>query len=127
MRSVLVVDDDFTTREALSKALRREGIAVDVACDTYDAIRRIREDRYDAVLTDIVMPGGGFMLVSSLRALRPETPAIVLTAYDTIESRARASENSVFEYLTKPVAPEQLVTVLKRAFQYHDHRMRTLH
>lgn len=124
MRSVLVVDDDFSTRDALRKALRREGITVELACDTYDALRRIREDTYDAVLTDIVMPGGGFMLVSSLRALCPETPAIVLTAYDTIESRTRATENAVFEYLIKPIVPEQLISVLKRAFQFHDRHMR---
>jgi DNA-binding NtrC family response regulator len=121
MRWVLVIDDDFSTRDTLSKVLRREGIAVEMACDTYDAIRRLRETRFDAVLSDIVMPGGGFMVVSSLRALQPETPIIVLTGYDTAESRRRASENGVFEYLTKPVTPEKVITVVKRAFHYHDH------
>ena len=91
MRSVLIVDDDFVTRETLRNLLQRENIAVDLACDTYDAIRHLRETRFDAVLTDIVMPGGGFKLVSSVRALQPGTPIIVLTGYDTVESRARAS------------------------------------
>jgi len=91
-----------------------------LAVDAYDAIREIREMSFDACVADIVMPGSGFRVVSSLRALQPKTPIILMTAYDTVEMRARASENAVFAYLIKPAPPEQIVAVLKRAFEYHE-------
>jgi CheY-like chemotaxis protein len=86
-RSVLVVDDDAAMREMLTSLLAEAGIRAQTAKTAEDAMEALRNGEFDAVLSDIRMPGkSGYDLIGELRELRPETPVILMTAFGSLDS-----------------------------------------
>ena len=82
------------------------------------ALARLRDPEYDAVLSDIKMPGrSGLELVGELRRLRPETPIVLMTAFGSIDSAVDAMRAGAFDYVTKPFEPEAVLFALERAFE----------
>ena len=81
-------------------------------------VARLRDAEYDAVLSDIKMPGrSGIELVGELRRLRPETPIVLMTAFGSIDSAVEAMRAGAFDYVTKPFEPEAVLFALERAFE----------
>jgi len=116
---VLVVDDDADGRAVLARMLELLGAAVGVAEGADEALARIRQDRFDVVLSDIGMPGkDGFAFVRELRAL-PERyaaamPAIAVSAFTRPEDAARAVGAGFDGHLPKPVQLDALCERLSR-------------
>jgi PAS domain S-box-containing protein len=114
---VLVVDDEFDTRELLGVALRRCGAEVSTAGSAREALAAIEESRPDLLISDIGMPGeDGYELIGKVRALTNgrggEIPAIALTAYARTEDRLRALRAGYQMHLSKPVELAELVVVM---------------
>jgi DNA-binding NtrC family response regulator len=81
-------------------------------------VERVREHEFDAVISDIKMPGrDGVELVGELRTLRPDTPVILMTAFGSIDSAVSAMRAGAFDYLTKPFKREHVLVALERAFE----------
>ena len=118
-RAVLVVDDDAPFRDALRELFEQRGLVVRVATDAYEGARALREMQFDAVFTDIKMPGGGFLVLEHVRELQPQTPVILITGSPSGEWTEQAKHEGAFAYLTKPVGKDQIVDVLRRAFERH--------
>ncbi len=117
-RSVLVVDDDAAMREMLVSLLEEEGLRALSADGADAALDRVREDEFDAVVSDIKMPGrDGIQLVGELREIRPDTPVILMTAFGSIDSAVSAMRAGAFDYITKPFKREQVLVALERAFE----------
>jgi two-component system, NtrC family, C4-dicarboxylate transport response regulator DctD len=116
-RIVLVIDDDAPLRNALREYLELCGLRVRVAADAREAIIMLRSIEFDAVVSDVMMPGNGHTVIEYVHFLQPETPVIVVTA----QERSGRSTIDAFACLTKPVAPEQFIRVLNRAFTQHRH------
>ncbi len=117
-RSVLIVDDDAAMREMLVSLLEEEGLQASTADAADAAVEQVREDDFDAVISDIKMPGkDGVELVGELRALRPDTPVILMTAFGSIDSAVSAMRAGAFDYLTKPFKREHVLVALERAFE----------
>jgi len=117
-RSVLVVDDDAAMREMLVSLLEEEGLGALSADGADAALDRVRDDEFDAVISDIKMPGrDGIQLVGELREIRPETPVILMTAFCSIDSAVAAMRAGAFDYITKPFKREQVLVALERAFE----------
>jgi PAS domain S-box-containing protein len=112
---VLVVDDDADTREGLRLALEIYGARVTIAESITAALKAVAEERPDAIVSDIGMPGGtGLELIRAIRAQLGNLPAIAISGYASREDRAAALAAGFSEHLTKPVDLGVLVGNLRR-------------
>ena len=114
---LLVVDDDDAVREACAEIARKMGLAVVSARDLPAARAILKHQKVDLLLLDLKAPGasGGLALLEEVKATYPETGVIVMTAFATVSSAVEAMRVGAGDYLTKPFALEELVTILERA------------
>jgi DNA-binding NtrC family response regulator len=120
MRSgVLIVDDDETQRADLGEILKSQGFAVSTAGDGREALSRLETSRFGVILTDLMMPSmDGFDLLKELTVRGDRTPAIVLTAFGTIDQAVSIVHDlKAFWFLEKPVQPAVLRTLVDRAIE----------
>ena len=113
--SVLLVDDDAYTLDALRRLLSRD-LTIHTVPDGPSALILMKEERFAVVVTDLVMPGmSGFELLNSLETEFPETVCIVLSGRPS-ESFPTKMPKNVFRYLEKPCCIDILVDTLNGAF-----------
>jgi two-component system, OmpR family, response regulator MprA len=111
---ILVVDDEAAVRESLERSLRFEGYEVVVAGDGAEALERVREDRPDAVVLDLLMPRvDGLEACRRLRARGDDLPVLLLTARDAVADRVSGLDVGADDYLVKPFALEELLARLR--------------
>jgi DNA-binding NtrC family response regulator len=116
--TILIVDDDETQRTMLKKMLVREGYDVETASGGRDALEKFRETSADVVVTDIKMPDmNGLELFYEINRLNQDTSVILMTAYGSIESAVQAMAEGASYYLTKPVEPNHLKVLIKKALE----------
>jgi len=118
-RSILIADDNGDVRDALAIALREEGYHVRAARDAYEARRLFAASHPDLLLSDIRMPGDGLSLLRQVHDMSPETPVILMTAYEHPGDRNQAIEGGASDFLVKPVVGDRLRAALRRAFDEH--------
>jgi phosphoserine phosphatase RsbU/P len=117
--SILIADDNGEMRDALAIALREEGYRVRAARDAYEARRVFAATHPDLLLSDIRMPGDGFSLLRQVHDMSPETPVILMTAFEHPGDRDQAIEGGASDFLVKPLVGERLRTALRRALDGH--------
>ena len=106
---VLVVDDDPVVAKSIDRVLTGKGYAVITARDGAEALDKLSHEKYDAVFTDIRMPGmDGFEVAKRIKATQPWLPVVIVTGYGSPESKARAKEIGVAGFLHKPLSPEMI-------------------
>src|SRR3954454_12553459 len=109
MAKLLVVDDDPALSRTLRRALAVEGYAVDCAGDGLEALLRLGESTYDAVVLDVSMPKlDGLQVCRRLRERRDRTPVLMLTARDEVRDRVSGLDAGADDYLVKPFALDEL-------------------
>jgi two-component system response regulator MprA len=109
MAKLLVVDDDPALSRTLRRALAVEGYAVDCAGDGVEALDRLGETTYDAVVLDVSMPRlDGLAVCRQLRENRDRTPVLMLTARDEVRDRVSGLDAGADDYLVKPFALDEL-------------------
>ena len=114
--SVLIVDDDPAMGEMLATMLGDAGYRTTVADSAPAAADIVAGSEFDAVLSDIKMPGGtGIDLVGRLRDMRPELPVVLMTAFGSIDSAVEAMRAGAFDYVTKPFKRDEILVVMERA------------
>lgn len=116
--SILIIDDERGTREAMGKFLRPD-YDVTLAEDGEIGINLIRKNHYDLILSDICMepgPSGLDVLAESLKRT-PPPPCILFTAYGSIETAVDAVKRGAFDFVTKPVNFDRLEIILRRALE----------
>jgi len=107
---VLVVDDDPDVRDAVETALQLEGNAVRTAADGLEALTRLGQLEFDAVVLDVLMPKlDGFEVCRRVRAAGNRTPILILTARDSEEDTIRGLDLGADDYLVKPFALGELL------------------
>lgn len=107
---VLVVEDSARLREAVARALRRTGYAVDEADNGEDGLWRAKTIEYDAMILDLMLPRmNGLDVLATLRAEANRTPVLLLTAHNTIDDRVKGLRTGADDYLGKPFALEELL------------------
>jgi len=117
----LVVDDDPEIREAVRRALRLEGLQVDLAEGGQDALDQLKAVAPDAVVLDLMMPPpDGLEVCRRLRAAGDQTPVIVLTARDAVSDRVAGLDAGADDYLIKPFAMAELLARLRAALRRRD-------
>lgn len=114
--NVLVVDDDKNTRESLAACLKDDGYEPVLAEDGAKAIRIMREEIIDVVVSDVRMEkGSGFDVLDFVRKSSPETAVIMITAFGDIPSAVDAVKRGAYDYLTKPIDIEKLNLIIQKA------------
>ncbi|MBP8132283.1 MAG: sigma-54-dependent Fis family transcriptional regulator [Candidatus Hydrogenedentes bacterium] len=115
---ILVVDDDALMREYVEEAMVRAGHAADAVANGPDALARMEATIYDVAITDLKMaPMDGLELLRRARAVSPDTPVIVMTAYGTIESAVAALKEGAADYLLKPFTPDAIEVAVERCLE----------
>jgi PAS domain S-box-containing protein len=117
---VLIVDDDPALLEALPGALRlrMEGLRVETCDSAPAALEKIRDIDYDAIVTDIKMPGmDGLALLGEIRKLRPSTPALLITGHGERELTVQALRGGAYDFVQKPIERDYFVASLTRAIE----------
>jgi CheY-like chemotaxis protein len=108
-RKILVVDDDPAVRKSFDRVLSGKGYAVITAENGEEALRKLNEEKYDLVYTDIRMPGiSGLEVAEQVRARKPWTPVVIITGYGTDAAEARAKAAGVASFVHKPLSPEMI-------------------
>jgi PAS domain S-box-containing protein len=117
---ILLVDDDTALLDALPKALRlrMDGIEIDTSETAVDALERIRHIDYDAIVSDIKMPGmDGLALLRELSKLRPTTPTLMITGHGERDLAVQALRGGAYDFVQKPIDRDYFVASLERAIQ----------
>ena len=120
MTRILIVDDDPALLQALPEALRLRlvDMAVDTCDSAADALRRIAATDYDAVVSDIKMPGmDGLALLAEIRRLRPDTPTLLITGHGQHDLVVQALRGGAYDFIPKPIDRDYFVASLKRAIE----------
>lgn len=111
---VLVVDDERRLARSLKLGLEAEGMAVDVAHDGTDGLWLARENPYDAIVLDLMLPGiNGYRVCATLREEQNWTPVLMLTAKDGEWDQVEGLDTGADDYLTKPFSFPVLVARLR--------------
>ena len=114
---ILVVEDQETERRAVTQILRSEGFTVFGAENADKALGYI-EENMDVVLSDLHMGDvSGLDLLHLWKQRRPETQFIVLTGHSSVDTAVEAIKSGAYDYLTKPIHPDELVLLIKRAVE----------
>jgi len=109
IRKVLVVDDDPVVGKSFDRVLAAKGYAVITANDGEEALNKLRAEKYDAVFTDIKMPGmSGLEVAERVKASQPWLPVVIITGYGTEANEVRARAAGVAGFLHKPLSPEMI-------------------
>ena len=115
---VLVVDDEPDILELLELALIRMGLQVDRACSVGEAVRQLGGHSYALCLTDMRLPdGNGLDVLRHIAERNMDVPVAVITAHGNMENAISALKVGAFDYLSKPVALDQLRTLVKAALK----------
>jgi DNA-binding NtrC family response regulator len=115
-RRILIVDDELSVRGSLEEWFREDGFQVETAEDGLAAIRAMERGPYDIVLLDLKMPGmDGIEVQKRVREIDPRATIIILTAYASVETAVEALKLGAFDYVTKPVDPDELSNLVRNA------------
>ena len=115
---ILVVDDEADLLDLMELTLGRMGLNTERAATVQEAVGRIKEGKFDLVLTDMRLPDGeGLDIVRYIGEHRPSLPVAVITAYGTAENAVLALKAGAFDYLAKPVSLDQLRALVKSALK----------
>lgn len=116
--AILVVDDEKNFRTGIQFFLEENGYAVDQAATGSEAFLRLRENSYQAVLLDLLLPDiEGIELAEFLTLNHPDTAVVILTGNGSINSAIRAVRYGVVDYLQKPCRPELVLQILTRGIE----------
>jgi DNA-binding NtrC family response regulator len=114
--NILVVDDEPDMRDALTAALRREGLCVSTAANGVEALEKVQGQAFDVIITDVRMPRmGGLALLQELKRTSAAIPVVMMTGYGRIEDAVEAMKAGAFDYLLKPFSLEDLKAVVTKA------------
>jgi len=120
---ILLVDDDAALLQALPRtlALRIAGIQTETCASAVEALQRIPQYDYDAIVSDIKMPGiDGLALLTMIKELRPETPTLLITGHGEHDLAIQALRRGAYDLIQKPIDRDYFVAALQRAIQaYH--------
>ena len=121
MTEILLVDDERTIRDSLSRLLRKAGFTVLIAANGAAGVDAFRERRPDLVLLDVMMPGmDGYAVCEAMRSADRETPIVFLSALDAEDDQIRGLDAGADDYVSKTASPALLEARIRKALQRAD-------
>jgi DNA-binding NtrC family response regulator len=118
MTRILVVDDDPSTLASLSRAFRLAGYEAVVCDDATRALTLLRDQRFDLVFSDVVMPRkDGLTMLAELRELGVATPVVMISGQATVDMAVRATRLGAVDFLEKPISSDKLLLTVHNALR----------
>ncbi len=115
---ILVVDDESGIRQGCRRALEPQGFTVDTAATLREGLGKIKLLNYDVVLLDVMLPDGrGIDLIKELYAKDPESVAIVITGYATVELAVEAIKQGAYDFISKPFTADLLLMTVNQGLE----------
>ena len=115
---ILVVDDEKIVRESLFNWFEDEGYSVDTAEDATAALKKFEKGKYDLILLDMKMPGmSGIELLTKIKEIDRDSVVILITAFASVPTAIKALKEGAYDYVTKPVDPDELSNLVKNAIE----------
>lgn len=116
MAKILVVDDEASIRRTLRDVLEYEKYTIDEAIDGYDALTKVKEQKYDAIILDIKMPKmDGMEVLERIQLLVPDTPVIMVSGHANIDTAVEAVKKGAFDFISKPLDLNRLFITIRNA------------
>jgi DNA-binding NtrC family response regulator len=122
--NILVIDDELGMREGCRRALTPRGLRVSTAENGAEGLHRLREESFDLVLLDALMPGlGGLEFLYYISEHDPDLVCVMITGYATVDLAAQAMKQGAYDFLSKPFTSDELVAVVQRGLDEHRRRV----
>ncbi len=116
---ILIVDDELVVRDSLSKWFASEGYTARPVPGAREALEIIQQAEFDIALIDIKMPGmDGMELQARLREADPELTVVIMTGYASVDTAVQALKQGAYDYITKPVDPDELSHLVSNALEH---------
>jgi DNA-binding NtrC family response regulator len=107
--TILIVDDELSVRDSLTKWFIEDGYKADSAADAEEALKKLRPGVWDIIFLDIKLPGmDGMELQQRIKGIDPNATIIMITAYATVDTAVKSLKEGAHDYVTKPVDPDYL-------------------
>jgi len=121
MNRILIVDDDMDMCALLSRFLQRKGFETDMAYTGNSGIAKFKENPFDIVLCDFRLGDKeGHDVLREIKAVKPSTTVIIITGYSDIKTAVDIIKQGAFDYITKPLIPDEVLNVIKKSQEYSD-------
>ncbi len=118
---ILLVDDDADIRETMLTLLSMNDYNVTVVADGKSAIEEVNREKYNIVITDLMMPNmSGIEVIKNLKEIDPDLQCIVITGYATVSTAVDAMKAGAYDYLMKPFNGSEVLLLLKRVMELQD-------
>ena len=109
---ILVVDDDKVVRQSYLRSLESISVNAEAAGDGEEALQSMEQNPFDVVLLDIRMPGqDGLSVLRIIKQKWPESEVVIITGFPTVDSAKEAVRLGAYDYLAKPVGPQDVINV----------------
>ncbi|MDP3025634.1 MAG: response regulator [candidate division Zixibacteria bacterium] len=120
-KNVLVIDDEPIVLDSCRRILHDEGFEVNGVMDGREGLKKIEEDKYDAVLVDWKLPEiDGMEVLRIIKKNHPDIIVVMITGYPSVESAVKAMKLGVSDYVSKPFTPEELKEALVNALAHSE-------
>lgn len=118
VKRILVVEDEARIARVISLELKHEGYTVEIVDNGKDAINRAKEEKWDLILLDVMLPEmSGFEVLRRLRMEDEQTPVILLTARNSVFDKVNGLDHGANDYITKPFEMEELLARIRSAIR----------
>lgn len=115
---ILITDDEKIVRESLLHWFEEDGYSVETAANGEEALANFEKGKYDLVLTDMKMPGlSGLELLKKIKEIDENCIVILITAYASVPSAIKALKDGAYDYVTKPIDPDELAHLVEKALK----------
>lgn len=118
MEKILVVDDEQSMREVLALLLKKQGYEVSAASGCAEALKALKADSFDLVVTDLKLPDGvGLDVLSKAKEIDPDTQVIMITAFGSAETAVEAMKLGAYDYIGKPFKVDRIQVTVRKALE----------
>ncbi len=118
---ILVIDDEMIVCESCQSILEEEGYVVEIALSAREAFKKMKENPFNIVITDLKMPEiDGMEVLKKFRKEYPDTIVIMITGFGTVDTAVGAMKLGAFDYIPKPFTPDEVSIVVKKAVEKRD-------
>lgn len=125
--SVLIIDDDPTFCLMLKSFLSKNNFETATAFSGNEALTQVKKDEFDVILSDFRLPDtDGLELLKQIREIKPGMPVIIMTSYADIRIAVKAMQNGAYEYVTKPVNPDEILLTINNALSRDKESIKTV-